>query len=176
MGAALISLLPGIAVTLLCAYVAQRLGWIQVTLAREAHTLNVQKALPKIGASIRLDYSYDNGKAFPPTYYLRTTIYNDGDLAASNLRGYWKLSCPGKYIQQVELQIARDFLGTATPFEMEPYKFTNRRVDAAFSGSEQISFDVDIDFTYVGLPPDEVGRYHARYTFDNQSKRMARAD
>jgi len=41
---------------------------------RQAHTLNVLKAAPKIGSDIRIEERQVNPPAFPPFYYSRPSI------------------------------------------------------------------------------------------------------
>jgi hypothetical protein len=74
----------GIIVSLLGIYFAQRIGFIQITLMREANRLNSRRAAPKVGTAVTIDERYDNGQAFPPFIYLTTTIYNEGGFRSSS--------------------------------------------------------------------------------------------
>ena len=113
----------GIVVSLLGIYFAQKIGFIQIKLMREANKLNLLRATPKVGTGITVDEQYDNGKAFPPFIYLTTTIYNEGELPINQLSGYWKLLFP-QGLQDLAIPITRDVLGSSAPYELARFKIS----------------------------------------------------
>jgi hypothetical protein len=165
----------GVVATLVVAFVAQRVGVIQIRWMREAHTLNVLKAAPKIGTTIKIEERRENGPAHSPFYYLRISIYNAGDLAAKQLNGHWKLSCTDTSINQCDVPIAIDFLGSAA-HELEPYRLEGVNLWRAMKGepNHQLRFNVDIQLTYFGLSQNQPDPYIATYRFDQNSRKLIR--
>lgn len=47
--------------------------------------------------------------AFQHFYYLTTSIYNEGELAAEQLTGYWKLFSPDNAVKRCEIPIEKGF-------------------------------------------------------------------
>src|ERR1039458_7130957 len=81
----------GVAATLLGAFIAHRAGWLQISLMREAHALNVSKAVPRIGCQVTPSEQRDLGPGYSPHIYLTVEIYNEGELPVQNINGYWIL-------------------------------------------------------------------------------------
>jgi hypothetical protein len=174
---ALIGSLTTAAVALLGMYIAQRTGFLHLSIATKAHSLNVLKAAPKVGSSIRIEERQVNPPAFPPFYYLITQIYNEGDLAAQQLKGHWKLLCSNHTVLERNVPIMRDFLGTS-PYNLEPCQIEGTTVPNAMRGEVQfkVLFNVHIDFDYFGLSHDEPYHYHAEYEFNPEQRQMVRSD
>ncbi len=155
-------------VTLFGIYIAQQLGIIQISYQRRAHELNLTKSAPKIGSSIEIDQRYDNGRNYPASLYLITTIYNEGELPASQLNGNWKLTSSYGVPNRI-IPIQWDFLGST------PYKFEAPRIgESGTAAHNQFVFEVDIEFDYSIATENEPQHYSAKYRYDYEHKRMNR--
>jgi hypothetical protein len=55
------------------------MGRLQIRWTRAGH--KVKLSGPNPGTFIRIDERFENGPGLPSSYYLITTIYNEGDLA-----------------------------------------------------------------------------------------------
>jgi len=162
----------GVAATLLGEFIAHKLGWIQISVMKKAHQLNINLATPKIGATVIIER-----QAISPTvyrYFLLTTIYNEGRLAAEKINGNWNLSCSDSGQNRV-IPISRDFLGQGSPYELKPEELGGNVITNAIN-SNQVRINVDIDFTYVGLAQNQLHKYNAKYQYDSNRKKMVRKD
>ena len=162
--------LLGVAATLFTAYSANGTGIIQISLLHQAHTLDVRPATPQIGTSMRIQ---EQQMAFPPFYYLTTSIYNEGDLAAEQLSGHWRLFSPDNSVKKCEVPIERDFL-LSTPYQLEPCLLQGTTVFAAMRGESKIRFQVDIEFDYFGSSNDQPQHYSAKYQYDPRSRQIVK--
>jgi len=162
----------GVAATLLTALIAHKLGWIQISLAKKAHKLNVNLATPKIGTTVKIE-----GRNVRPDvirYFMVTTIYNEGQLAAEKLHGNWNLACSDSS-QNRTIPITRDYLGQGAPYELKPEELGGMAITNAIK-SGQVAINIDIDFTYTGLAKDQTHKYSAKYQYDTIRKEMIRKD
>ena len=156
------------AVGLLGIFIAQRTGYLQLSLMGKAHALNVIKATPRVGTTIVVEERYDNGKSFPPFLYLTTTIYNEGELPVSELKGYWKLSSTHGLANRT-IEIQKDFLGS-TPYHLQTYRIAESGASDAVLN--RMKFDVDIQFSYLALPDNNSFEYSAKYAYDAGNRQM----
>lgn len=162
----------GVAATLVTAYVAHRIGRIQISFMRRAHQLNENLATPKIGTWLKLERRQPNAnRADVIRYFLLTTLYNDADPAAQKIDGNWTLSCSDSG-QDRTIPIYRDSLGNI-PYDLEAQELRGNAITNTIN-SGQVTINVDIDFTYIGLTPDKAERYTAKYQYDSQQKQMVR--
>ena len=164
----------GVAATLLTAFVAHRIGRLQISFMQKAHDLKVLKAIPKIGASLRIVTEHPNGTSFPYHYSLVATIYNEGNLAAKDLKGNCKLFSPTKQVAESTIPINRDFLGMNHQYELAACPVEGATVNNGMIGAAEIRFNMDIEFEYFGLPEDKPQQYAAKYEYDNKSRQMKR--
>lgn len=169
--AMLIGVLLGVAATLFTAYSTNWAGIIPISSVREAHTGKVRPAAPKIGTSMNIQ---EEEATFPPFYYMTTSIYNEGELAAKQLSGHWKLFSPDGAVKECEVSIEMDSL-LSTPYQSEPCLLQGPRVLAAMSGESKIRFQVDIEFDYFGISKDQPQHYSAQYQYDPRSHQMTSA-
>lgn len=164
----------GVAGTLLCAFVAHRVGLIQISLMTKVHELNVKLATPQIGTEIRIEDKAVAGWNYYPSYYLRTTIYNEGDLAALDLNGQWKLTSPTKSVAEVDFPIHRDSL--RSEFKLEPVLLSgpNELLGNAMRNicDTGLHFNVDIELSYRGIDVNKAQQYKAHYEFDPKNPRL----
>ncbi len=160
----IIVMMAGVLVTLLAIYIGQRMGFLQLTLARNVHALNVTRSRPKIGTEVRLEIEEPYSMNHPGSRYLMMTIYNAGELAATQLNGYCKLSSPDESIQEFTIPIVREFLDSVRPYDLEP-----KRLEWIKGFWNETRFNVNIEFDYFGLPSDEPEHYSASYHFDHES-------
>ncbi len=161
--------MAGVFVTQLGIYIGQRMGLWQLTLASNAHALNLTRSRPKIGTEARLEIVEPDSMRDPGSRYLRITIYNAGELAATQLNGHCKLSSPNETIQEFTIPIVREFLDSARPYDLEP-----KRLGWINGYWKETRFKVNIEFDYFGLPPDEPEHYSASYHFDHESNRFVK--
>jgi len=165
-----IGVLLGAGATLFTGYSANRAGIIQISLVREVHSRNLRPVAPKVGTSLRIQ---EEQAAFPPFYYLTTSIYNEGGLAAKQLNGYWELSSSDNAVKKCEVSIEMDSL-LSTPYQSEPCLLQGPSVLAAMRGESKIRFQVDIEFDYFGVSKDQPQHYSAKYQYDPESRQMIR--
>jgi hypothetical protein len=136
----------GVAATLVCAFVAQRLGFLQVTLMRQAHTLNVAKAAPRIGCEVTVGLVQILPQIFDPHLVVNIKIYNEGELPAESINGQWKLLPPDPDRKRV-LPIQRDFLG-----QCENYTQTYQVNESSEWNRQGVIFDVEVRVFLRGSP------------------------
>jgi hypothetical protein len=167
------TLLGGL-ITLLGVYVAYRIGWIQVTIMRREQALNLARTLPKIGTSVCFE-DRKNPNHPVSTLVIITSIYNEGELAASQLTGNWNLSC-SKIGFNRSIPISVDHLGQARPHKMET-PFGDVGTWRAVRGGENITINVDLEIRYSR--PTEQGEeeeytYYAKYQYDPTQRDFVR--
>jgi hypothetical protein len=162
----------GALATFVTALVAHRVGFIQITIMRQAHQLNIAKAMPKIGTSLTIDKRQEHSAAFGPSYYLIATIYNEGDLPAQQLKGHCKLFSPINEIKQQDIPIDRELVGRTSPYKLEERRIEGTSVDAAFRSGQHIRINVDIEFDFLSIPDDRPQHYSAKYEYDNKGQQM----
>lgn len=160
----------GVAATLVAAFVAHQVGFLQISIMRDAHALNVAKAIPKVGCSLTVEEKYELGETFQPFLYLRMKIYNEGDLAAQSLNGQWKLFTPESR-DGISLPLHRDFLGRC-----ENYIESHRLADSPNWRREGLWLNVEVDFYYLAFSDAQPQRCRRRYKYDPDSKRMVPDD
>ena len=143
----------GVAATLVSAFVAQHIGYIQISIMKQEHDLNVTKATPKIGTSVKIDKRQINPPAYPPFCFLVASIYNEGELPAKQVNGHCKLVSPTKAVKEYSIPISREFLGSS-PCELEICRLENgisgMTVDIGGVEGQNIRFNVDIEFGSLG--------------------------
>jgi hypothetical protein len=165
----LLASLAGAVVTLFGIYIAQSVGFLQISFMRKAHELNLGRAVPKLACDIRIIKEQVNPIGYDPFFFLETTIHNEGDFPASHLNGYWKLISPDKTVHEHTIPIRREALG-GTPHKLERVPLTGNLVANAMRGGySQISFHVDIDLDYFGLPENQPQHYTKKSKFDHQT-------
>src|SRR5271168_5011024 len=124
----------GVVATLICALVAQRLGVLQINLMRQAHTLNIVKATPRIGCSVVVDERQVLPQAYRPHLFIVVKLYNEGDLPAEKISGQWKFLPPDIAKNRV-FDMQRDFLG-----KCEDYTQTYKIDDSSNHSRDRIAF------------------------------------
>lgn len=149
------------------------LGYWQGKTAQRALNLSVTKAVPKVGTRLKIDKRQENPAGFPPFYYLIATVYNEGELPAKQLKGHCKLYSPTNDVQERDIPFEREFLGSS-PHELEAQKIVGTTVDPGMRGEQEIRFNVDIEFEYLGIPDDQPQQYSAKYAYDNKSRQLIR--
>jgi hypothetical protein len=157
-------------VTLLGIFIGQRLGLWQFTLATKAHELNIRRSTPKLGTEVRIEERQLHSASYSPIYFLRVTIYNAGELAAKQLKGHCELRSDNS-VKQFTIPISREFLDSTRPYELESRRLEGTTIRLAMRGEpNQIRCNVDIEFDYLGLSPDEPHHYSATYHFDHNTQ------
>ena len=165
----------GVAATMVVAFIAHKLGWIQISIMKKAHELNRNLATPKIGTTVTIEARTPNSSRLDIVrFFLVTTIYNEGQLAAEKIQGNWNLSGSDSG-QNRMIPIARDYLGQGSPYELEAEELGGNTITNAIKGG-QATINVDVDFTYVGLAQNQKQKYRAQYQYDSRRKKMVRKD
>jgi hypothetical protein len=161
--------------TVVGVFVGYYIGRRQITIADEEHNLNLLKSSPKIDTTVRINERQVNPfPAYDPFHFIVTGIHNYGDLAARHLKGHWRVYSPDKSIQECDIPIVRDFLGS-TPYEFEPFQLVGPNIDGAIKrGAGRATINVDVEFDYFGVSQDQPQHYSARWQFDSSSKQMVR--
>lgn len=152
-----------------------RIGYTQGKIAQKALDLEFTKAIPKIGTTARIESRQENPPAYPAFYYLVVTIYNEGDLAARQLKGECRVYSATKSVKDREIPIDREFLGRGQ-YELERYRLTHgtsgMTVNLTGLEGENSRFNVDIEFKYSGISDGGPQQYKAQYTYDNKSRQL----
>jgi len=151
----------GVGATLLCGYIADKIGWIQINILREAHTLNVRKATPRINSRVEVQPFHPIHRPDVTRYAIRTKIYNDGDLVARNLEGEWKLTA-SHGINDASNISRSDSLPSFLPLELE-HKIVGN-VPSLWT-EPKVILQVNINLTYLGLN-NSSEQYCATYDYD----------
>jgi hypothetical protein len=160
----------GVAATLLTALVAERSGFLQISLMRQAHSLNVAKAVPKIGCSVIATEKPDLGPGYNPHIYLTLELYNEGELAVEKVNGLWKY-LPAYLGEKFVREIHWDFLGKCER------RTDTRRIDESANWHRQgVSFDVDVEFIYRVPGENQPCQYIAKYRYAKESRQMIKVD
>jgi hypothetical protein len=157
----------GVAATLLGAYVADKMGWIQIRLMQEAHALQIKKATPRIGSRADLVPFHPANRPDVTGYTIDTNIYNDGDLVARQLEGQWKLTA-SHGITEATIPIRADSLPSFLSF---PLKHEVSGKVPSIWCEPSVKLQVDIDLVYLGLD-DKQETYHAIYDYDYPNRKL----
>lgn len=152
----------GVAATLLAGYIAHSVGWIQVGLMREAHSLNTKRATPKINSRVSVSPFHPANRPDVTRYTIHTKIYNDGDLVARHLEGQWKLTASHGINERSEI-IRADSLPAFLPLELN-YEIVGNI-------QPEVILHVDIKLGYFGLD-DKPECYQTTWDYDFQHKSM----
>lgn len=148
------------------AVVGFALGYWQGKIAKQTLDLSINKATPRLGSRVILS-GPEIVKDIFLRYTMHTTLYNDGDLVASKVKGQWKLVTFGA-VHPAEKEIAIDSLPSSLPwdFDHELSGDLNRiQTDPA------IRIEVHIDLVYLGMNNKEQ-TYKTKYRYSPQEKAM----
>lgn len=153
----------GLLIGLLGVWVTQSIGWIQIEIAGREHGLNLAKTVPKIGTTVSLE---DRKSSTHPvsTLVIITTIYNEADSAASQLKGNWQLTCSQSVLNR-SLAISREYLGKSLPYQIET-EFGGVGTWRSVRAEKNITIYVYIEFRYDSLPEEGEQAYKAHYRYD----------
>ncbi len=162
-----------VAAVLVTAYVMHRIGRIQISFMHKGHDFNLQKGIPKIGSSVRLEERRPQG--YVRRYFLITTIYNEGEFPAANLNGHWNLSCSQSGHDRT-IPISADYLGKIPPYELEAQELKGQAITDAIKSGEQLTINVDVEFEYFGTPENQPKKYAAKYQYNPKQKQMIRVE
>jgi hypothetical protein len=163
----------GVAAALVGTLVLHKVGWIQISIMRKAHKLNVNLATPKIDAVVKIERRTPTStRPDVVRYFLLTTIHNEGQLAAAKINGNWNLSCSDSGQDRV-IPIARDYLGQGKPYDLEPQELGGYAITNAIN-SGHVRINVDINLNFVGLAPNKPEKYSTKYRYDPNLKEMVR--
>lgn len=153
----------GVAATLLGILLTHRMGWIQIRLLRRENALNLAKTAPKIGTSVSLEERKNPNQPIC-TLVIITSIYNEGDLAISNLKGNWNLTCSKSGFNRT-IPITLDHLGNPRPYKMEtPFGDVGTWLDVR--NGKDITINVDLEIRYGSAVKKGENTYQAKYQYD----------
>jgi hypothetical protein len=163
----------GVAATLVGAFVAHRIGRIQISFMRQAHDLTVKLAKCQIGSTCKIALRIHNVSGPDVSRYIVTTsIHNAGELAARDIKGKWDLSS-SEQSYDCSRPIRIDFVCKGAPYELESYTFHSEAItQAILSGKAWIKVDIELEFS--GLDGQTPERYSAKYDYSHQQKQMVR--
>jgi len=154
-------------VTLLVGWAAYRIGYRNASIATRALNLSITKAGPRISSRVDLRTYAPALKPHVPGYAIHTTIYNDGDLVATNLEGEWTLKIAEGFktlTKSIRIELLSSVRPWETNYELPGYAFQ-------YEGRPEVVFQVDIDLVYHGLN-DAPKQYRARYHYDRDQHCM----
>jgi hypothetical protein len=159
----------GVAATLTAAYVAHRVGWLQIALMREAHALNMSKAAPQIGCDVQVEVKQVLPQGYNPHLFVSVEIYNEGELAIRDVRGEWTISDAPTSIPHIPL--LKDFLGKCQRYS------SIRQIDESANWPRQgVTFDLEVEFYYIIPGNGDRERYTAKYRYEGESRRTLRIE
>ncbi|HEY0786414.1 MAG TPA: hypothetical protein VGD62_11120 [Acidobacteriaceae bacterium] len=169
MNDALLYLLVGAMIPCLAALVANRLGWIQISLPDGPETPRVARAsTARLTCAIVAEERLDAALLFKSPVRLFATIANDSAVAARALRGQWKVITPDNPRNR-PMPIRREVLGPGDEFLDSC--LVNESEDWETNG---IRFDAEIEFDYLTSGSEEPYRERVRYRYDQVSQKMVR--
>jgi hypothetical protein len=163
----------GVVATLISAFVAERVGRLQISFMRKAHDLNVKLAECQIGTDCTMAL-----KAFIPSrqdvrrFIISTIIYNAGDLAARDLKGTWSLSCSQSAYNRSR-PIRADFVSKASPYQFDSDPLGDLEITQAIS-SGSVWIKIDIEFDFSGFDHDKTEHYAAHYEYSHDQRQLVR--
>jgi hypothetical protein len=134
-------------------------------IAAQSLALSLKKAAPRIGSRIEIKRSEGIGGV---KFFLVTTLYNDGDTAASKIDGQWKFIISEGLPSAVKT-IRMNTLPAFLPFHIE-HPIGGHVNNAVFS-NPKVRASVDIDLVYFGLE-DAMQTYQISYKYDPEQKAM----
>ena len=156
---------------LLCALVAQWVGYFQISLMRKSHDVSLAKALPRIGCEVVSRTEQVLPAAFGPHTRIIVKIYNEGDARRPRKLQVNGSTCPTMLLRNVSSKFAGILLGNC-----ENYTDSYLIEDSANSHGQGIAFDVHVEFFYTSVGEDTPQQYSAKYYYHRQSKRMIKRD
>jgi hypothetical protein len=157
----------GVAATLFGGFIAHRIGWIQIGINRQTLALNVKKSTPRIGSRVELKSAQLVNRPDITRYTIHTTIYNDGDLVAREIKGEWKLTA-SHGIAEASVPVRADSLPSFLSFPLE------HEIGGKYSSlwcEPTVIIQVDVDLIYLGLD-DKKETYHATYDYDYKNRKI----
>lgn len=157
----------GVAGTLVCAWVAQRIGWIQISIARQAHALNLAKAVPQVGCDVRVIKKQVLPESFNPHLVLALDVYNEGELSVSDLTGEWTGVLPGGKPKITPFH--RDFLGQCAQFHAEYQIYESPDWPPG-----KVKFAVHVEFHYLLPGNADPVHFQAKYEYDDAEGHIRR--
>lgn len=163
----------GVVATLVSAFVANRVGRLQIVWMKRGYELNAKLAIPKVWAEVRIERRTPNSSR-PDVirYFLITTFHNDGDLAAKKVEGNWNLTC-SENLQDRSIPISWDFLGKGSR-ELESQELGGDRLTNLLNGGNNIWINVDIECSYFGEEEKTPHPYTTSYEYDRRLKQMVK--
>lgn len=162
--AAIVTFATTLFVALFSAFVAHRIGWLHFGIMQKAHELNITRATTDVGCTVALEQHDTPGVPHRPHPVVHVTIYNEGELAARNLRGYWKMTTAvtrGDFSRPIQ----KDVLGKQ-PFEDISII---RDINWSMFG---MPMDIEVEFSYIAQPDNRVMHYSGKYRYDAASRTM----
>lgn len=153
----------GVAATLVCGYIAHKMGRLQFGVMEKSYGLAALLAEARVGCDVRVEERNTLGAIYPSHLFVTVDLYNEGQLPASALKGDWKL-LPHHLFKNSVFPLQREFLGNC-----EHYTKTEFLNESAGVGWKDIAFDIRVDFYYSvpGVPNEQ--RYHQNYRYDRSS-------
>jgi len=151
-------------------WLSYRLGVRQGRIAERNLKLTIGRATPRLGSRAELRSFHPDERRDITRYVIHTTIYNDGDLAASAVRGEWKLTA-SHGVGDVARPIRCDTLSSRNPWVDEHN--LGRSIGWQEIGAATI--DLDLDVTYLGLDEKQES-YHAKYQYDREHGKMVQVE
>jgi hypothetical protein len=164
-------------IALLGMFATYLFGFWQGRTSKRSFDLSVTRAVPKVGTSVKVYKRQENPPGFPAFYYMIATIYNEGELPAKQVKGHCKLHSATKSVKENNIPFEREFLGSS-PCQLESHRIddgiSGMSVDLEAVSAKNIRLNVDIEFTYFGIPDDKQHRYAATYEYEHKSRQFVR--
>lgn len=147
-----------------------RLGVRQGRIAERSLKLTIGRATPRLGSRVELRSFHPDERRDITRYVLHTTIYNDGELAAGEVRGEWRLTA-SHGVGDVIRPIRCDTLSPRSPWVDE------HNLGRGIGGQEigRATIDLRLDLTYTGLD-EEQDSYRAQYQYDREHGKMVQVE
>lgn len=156
----------------MCAWVAHTVGWLQIRIAAQELDLNITKAVPKIGTTVRIEKRQIPSHPNIWVLDIVTHIDNEGDLAASKINGDWKLLC-SKNVLNRTFPIRLDYLGKSSPHHMK-HEFGGVQEFRDLGSGKDLSIEIDINFRYFGLEEQGEQQYTTKHRYDPQQQQFVK--
>lgn len=163
----------GCLISLFGIWAANQIGWIQISIARKEHGLNLAKTTPKIGTMVQMEERKHSAQPISLLVVV-ATIYNEGDLAVSDLKGDWNLTSSQQGFNRSGT-IRLDHLGNTRPYKIET-QFGDVGTWRDLSAGKDLAIHFDVEFRYTGIPEKDSQPYKAQYCYDHSQRDFVKRD
>lgn len=128
----------------------------------------VHRQFPRIGCYINVEEHTKLSVALKPQLRLFAILDNEGEVVVRSLKGYWRVLTPDN-VKHPAIRIQREVLAPQDKY-LESYLLS----EELETQTDELRFDVEVEFDYLATPDDESRHYSAKYRYDRKTHRMVK--